>query len=131
MDKLEQLLRNPASHSDVPSSEQVRLWSEKALERWAMENQDGVRLRNQKIERAKEWAFGLSLASCLAFLLLVLVNTFTPAFADFRMPGWNLPTGEDVALMMSAYSTSISVVICAAAILATRPLREFLLDQLD
>ncbi len=131
MDKLEQLLRNPASHSDVPSSEQVRIWSEKALERWSIENQDGVPALNPTFERLKDLVYRVSLVACLLFLSLVAFSWLNSAWGNYDTSALNLPTGSDVTLMLSKYSNHLAIVICATAILATRPLREFLLDQLS
>ena len=131
MDKLEQLLSTPASHSDVPSSEQVRLWSEKALERWAMENQDGASAVNAKLERIKELVFGLGLAACLGFLLLVLMGFLGTSFAGFSSADLNLPSSADITLMMQTHSTTVAIGCLAFVVLVTRPLREFVLEQLD
>lgn len=130
MDKLEKLLRNPASHSNVPSSEQVRLWSEQALERWAMENQDGVPAVNPQLERFKELVFGLGLAACLGFLLLVLMGFLGTSFAGFSTADLNLPSSADITLMIRTHSTTVSIACLAFAVLATKPLRELLFEQL-
>jgi|FLOH01.1.fsa_nt_gi hypothetical protein len=131
MDKLEKLLRNPLSHSDVPTAEQVRIWSERALERWAMENQNGAVMGNPKVERAKELVFGLSLAAIVGFLLLMLLRIFTPTLGGYSLPDMNLPSSHAISLMFLSHSTTISLLLCAAAVLATRPLREFFLEQLS
>jgi hypothetical protein len=130
MDKLEQLLHNPASHGEVPSSEQVRLWSEQALERWAMENQDGAPALNPQLERFKELVFGLGLAACLGFLLLVLMGSLGESFAGLYPEDWNLPSSADITFMIRTHSTAVAAACLALAVLATKPLRELLLEQL-
>lgn len=133
MDKLERLLSNPDSHGDRPSDEQVRAWGEKALERWAVQNQDARSTASQgsrAVEQVKEAIYWIGAAACLVYLASLLYTYVSSASAGFSGVELNLPTMNDVSLMVRANSVLISVVICGIAFAATRPVREFLLRQL-
>ncbi len=133
MDKLEQLLSNPDSHGETPSDEQVRAWGKKALERWAIENQD-VRSTapqsNRFAERLHEAIYWAGAAACLAYLVSLLYSYTSSAAADFSMVEWNLPSANDFSLVLRANSVLISAVSCAIGLAVTRPVREFWLRQL-
>jgi hypothetical protein len=133
MDKLEQLLSNPDSHGQSPSHEQVRAWSSAALERWATENQDVQTVghkTSRSAERLKEAVYWIGAAACLAYLASLLYTYVSSASAEFSSVDLNLPTANDVSLMLRTHSIAISVVICGIAFAVTRPVREFLLRQL-
>lgn len=133
MDKLEQLLGNPDSHGKMPTDEQVRAWSSTALERWATENQDAQAVGQQSsrsAERLKEVIYWIGAAACLAYLASLLFIYVSSASETLSSIDLNLPTANDVSLVLRTHSVAISMVICGIAFAATRPLREFLLRQL-
>jgi hypothetical protein len=131
MDKLERLLHDPASHGPVPSAADVRAWSEAALERWEVEDQGAPTAATTPLERFKSVVFWLTLAACLAYMVSLLWTLLGETGSTLREGDWNLPTSADVGLVIETHATTIALVIAAASLVATRPVREFLLDQLD
>lgn len=128
MRPLDEILKDPKAHGAMPSEGEVASWSEEVLRRWSKE-QAPVGLRgfsSRPLGAALFWG-------CIAFGAVVLGSLLWDSrggsLEELQVLTMDAPT--TVLQGLATYPWLVAGVAVTVAVAVTRPLREFLLQQLD
>lgn len=130
MKSLDEILNDPKAHGAMPSELEVASWNEEVLRRWSKEQEAGRELRlgfaSRPIAAVLFWG-------CVGFGALSLGSLLWDSRGSSLDSLREFTTTAPIATLesLAAYPWLLAGLALGLAIAATRPLREFLLHQLD
>lgn len=128
MKPLDEILKDPQAHGVMPSEQEVASWNEQVLRRWSKEQAPaGLRgFTSRPVGGVLFWG-------CLAFGAVVLGSLLWDSrgssMEDLQAATLDAPTS--ILGSLATYPWIMTGIAVGFAVAVTRPLREFLLQQLD